>query len=162
MSDRQSTTTPDSHSVTASDTWLYEPRKYNYQHEKFLHELFLTWDLRCTYFRSDNLHRWLSREGRCALFSGIPNSVRWHHAPLWRAFFLQYQKVFGSRKIYVYFGQVALVMKVAERVAAERKEHVGKAVGFCIGGEQHRSRDTPLTYCTTGYMLQVGMWAPFS
>ena len=48
-------------------------------------------------------------------------------------------------------------MKVAERVAAERKEHVGKTVGFCIGGEQHRSRDTPLTYCTTGYLLQVGM-----
>lgn len=46
-------------------------------------------------------------------------------------------------------------MKVAERVAAERKERVGKTVGFCIGGEQHRSRDTPLTYCTTGYMLQV-------
>ena len=42
-------------------------------------------------------------------------------------------------------------MKVAERVAAERKEHVGKAVGFCIGREQHQSRDTPLTYCTTGY-----------
>ena len=46
-------------------------------------------------------------------------------------------------------------MKVAERVAAERKERVGKTVGFCIGGEQHRSRETPLTYCTTGYLLQV-------
>ena len=52
-------------------------------------------------------------------------------------------------------------MKVAERVAAERKERVGKTVGFCIGGEQHRSRDTLLTYCTTGYMLQVGTVSSF-
>ena len=52
-------------------------------------------------------------------------------------------------------------MKVAERVAAERKERVGKTVGFCIGGEQHRSRDTPLTYCTTGYMLQVSTVSSF-
>ena len=47
-------------------------------------------------------------------------------------------------------------IKLAERVAAERRERVGKTVGYCIGGERHRSQATPLTYCTTGYMLQVG------
>ena len=46
-------------------------------------------------------------------------------------------------------------MRVAERVASERKEELGQTVGFCIGGEKHRSRDTSITYCTTGYLLQV-------
>ena len=48
-------------------------------------------------------------------------------------------------------------IKLAERVAAEREERVGKTVGYCIGGERHRSPATPLTYCTTGYMLQVSI-----
>ena len=46
-------------------------------------------------------------------------------------------------------------MKLAERVATERGERVGMTVGYCIGGERHWSPDTALTYCTTGYLLQV-------
>ena len=47
------------------------------------------------------------------------------------------------------------VIKLAERVAVERRERVGKTVGYCIGGVRHRSAETALTYCTTGYLLQV-------
>ena len=47
-------------------------------------------------------------------------------------------------------------MKLAERVASERRERVGQTVGYCIGGEHHHSRGAALTYCTTGYLLQVG------
>ena len=46
-------------------------------------------------------------------------------------------------------------MKLAERVACERKEAIGMTVGFCIRGESHRSADTAITYCTIGYLLQV-------
>ncbi len=46
-------------------------------------------------------------------------------------------------------------IKLAERVAGERGEEVGKTVGFCIGGESHRTTKTALTYCTIGYLLQV-------
>ena len=47
------------------------------------------------------------------------------------------------------------VMKLAERVAAERKERIGQTVGYCIGGERHRTTETRLTYCTVGYLLHV-------
>ena len=47
------------------------------------------------------------------------------------------------------------VIKLAERVAAERKERLGQTVGYCIGGERHRTSETSLTYCTVGYLLQV-------
>ena len=47
------------------------------------------------------------------------------------------------------------VIKLAERVAAERKERLGQTVGYCIGGEKHRTSETSLTYCTVGYLLQV-------
>lgn len=46
-------------------------------------------------------------------------------------------------------------IKLAERVAAERNEKVGKIVGYCVGGEHHRAAKTMLTYCTVGYLLQV-------
>ncbi len=45
--------------------------------------------------------------------------------------------------------------KLAERVAAERKEEVGKTVGYCIAGSHHRAAETVVTYCTIGYFLQV-------
>ncbi len=48
-------------------------------------------------------------------------------------------------------------MKLAERVAQVRGERLGKTVGYCIGGERHRSSSTQLTYCTIGYMLQVSI-----
>lgn len=46
-------------------------------------------------------------------------------------------------------------VKLAERVAAERGERVGKTVGYCVGGSHHRAPQTKLTYCTVGYLLQV-------
>ena len=46
-------------------------------------------------------------------------------------------------------------VKLAERVAAERRERVGKTVGYCVGGSVHRAPETKLTYCTVGYLLQV-------
>ena len=46
-------------------------------------------------------------------------------------------------------------MKLAERVAAERGERVGRTVGYCIGGEHSQSPGSAITYCTTGYLLQV-------
>lgn len=46
-------------------------------------------------------------------------------------------------------------VKLAERVAAERGERVGKTVGYCVGGSHHRAPHTKLTYCTMGYFLQV-------
>ena len=46
-------------------------------------------------------------------------------------------------------------IRLAERVAEERRERVGHTVGYCIGGERHRSSSTPITYCTIGYLLQV-------
>ena len=50
------------------------------------------------------------------------------------------------------------VIKLAERVAAERKERLGQTVGYCIGGERHRTSETSLTYCTVGYLLQVSYY----
>lgn len=47
------------------------------------------------------------------------------------------------------------VIKLAERVAAERRERLGQTVGYCIGGERQRTSETSLTYCTVGYLLQV-------
>ena len=49
------------------------------------------------------------------------------------------------------------VVKLAERVAAERKERIGQSVGYCIGGERNRTSETSLTYCTVGYLLQVSL-----
>ena len=48
-------------------------------------------------------------------------------------------------------------IKLSERVASERGERVGHTVGYCVGGEQHYSSShrPALTYCTTGYLLQV-------
>ena len=46
-------------------------------------------------------------------------------------------------------------VKVAERVAAERGERVGKTVGYCVGGDHHRAPQTRLTFCTVGFFLQV-------
>ena len=51
-------------------------------------------------------------------------------------------------------------MKLAEKVASERGERVGKTIGFCIGGERQRSPSTAVTYCTTGYVLQVSRSRP--
>ncbi len=48
-------------------------------------------------------------------------------------------------------------MKLAERVAGVRGERLGKLVGYCIGGDKHRSPSTRLTYCTVGYLLQVSI-----
>ena len=49
-------------------------------------------------------------------------------------------------------------VKLAERVAAERREKVGKTVGYCVSGSYHRAPETKLTYCTVGYFLQVRNW----
>ena len=46
-------------------------------------------------------------------------------------------------------------IKLAERVAAERGEQLGDLVGYCVGGDHHKAAKTRLTYCTTGYLLQV-------
>ncbi|KAJ3133163.1 hypothetical protein HK100_004618 [Physocladia obscura] len=46
-------------------------------------------------------------------------------------------------------------MSLAERVAAERDESVGKSVGFSIRGENARSEETLLTFCTTGILLRM-------
>ena len=48
-------------------------------------------------------------------------------------------------------------VKLAERVATERGEKVGKTVGYCVGGNHHRAPQTRLTYCTIGFFLQVRM-----
>ena len=46
-------------------------------------------------------------------------------------------------------------VKLAERVANERGERVGVSVGYCVGGERVSLSRTAITYCTTGYLLQV-------
>ena len=46
-------------------------------------------------------------------------------------------------------------IKLAERVAAERGERVGYTVSYCVGGENTHSSVAAITYCTTGYLLQV-------
>ncbi len=46
-------------------------------------------------------------------------------------------------------------VKLAERVAAERQEPVGRTIGYCVGGDIHRAPQTKVTYCTVGYFLQV-------
>ena len=46
-------------------------------------------------------------------------------------------------------------IKLAERVANERGERVGFTVGYSVGGEQINTSDAAITYCTTGYLLQV-------
>ena len=46
-------------------------------------------------------------------------------------------------------------IKLAERVATERGERVGYTVGYCVGGENTNSSVAAITYCTTGYLLQV-------
>lgn len=48
-------------------------------------------------------------------------------------------------------------IKLAERVAGERGEKIGKTVGYCVGGDHHRAAETKLTYCTIGYLLQVSL-----
>eukprot|EP00731_Ephydatia_muelleri_P020454 Em0013g181a len=52
-------------------------------------------------------------------------------------------------------------MKLAERVAAERHEALGKTVGFAVAGEKRRGSDTAIVYCTTGYLLQMLVHDPF-
>ena len=48
-------------------------------------------------------------------------------------------------------------VKLAERVAEERREPLGACVGYCSEVERYpKDRETALTFCTTGYMLQVG------
>ncbi|KAJ3402528.1 ATPdependent RNA helicase [Chytriomyces hyalinus] len=46
-------------------------------------------------------------------------------------------------------------ISLAERVAAEMAEQVGKTVGYNIRGESVRSADTKLTFCTTGILLRM-------
>ena len=47
-------------------------------------------------------------------------------------------------------------IKLAERVAEERREPLGEFVGYCSEVERYpKNRETALTFCTTGYMLQV-------
>ncbi len=43
---------------------------------------------------------------------------------------------------------------VAERVARERGEEVGRTVGYRIRLEARESRETRLTFCTTGVLLR--------
>ena len=46
-------------------------------------------------------------------------------------------------------------IKLAERVAAERRERLGHTVGYCVGGDHSTTSGVAITYCTTGYLLQV-------
>ncbi|KAI8622119.1 P-loop containing nucleoside triphosphate hydrolase protein [Chytriomyces sp. MP71] len=46
-------------------------------------------------------------------------------------------------------------ISLAERVAAERAESVGKLIGYSIRGELVRSSETKLTFCTTGILLRM-------
>ena len=46
-------------------------------------------------------------------------------------------------------------IKLAERVAQERGERLGVSVGYCVGGDRSTVSGTAITYCTTGYLLQV-------
>ena len=46
-------------------------------------------------------------------------------------------------------------VKLAERVANERGECVGHTVGYCVGGDRTNLSGAAITYCTTGYFLQV-------
>ena len=43
---------------------------------------------------------------------------------------------------------------VAQRVAEERAEKLGKTVGYSIRGEAKRSTDTRILLCTTGVLLR--------
>ena len=52
-------------------------------------------------------------------------------------------------------------IKLAERVAAERHESLGRTVGFAVAGEKKRGADTAIIYCTTGYLLQMLIHDPF-
>lgn len=52
-------------------------------------------------------------------------------------------------------------IKLAERVANERGERVGFTVGYSVGGEQINTSEAAITYCTTGYLLQVRKFALF-
>jgi HrpA-like RNA helicase len=44
---------------------------------------------------------------------------------------------------------------VAERVAEERGEPIGRSVGYTIRGESKRSADSRLVFCTTGFLLKM-------
>lgn len=44
---------------------------------------------------------------------------------------------------------------VADRVAAERGERVGEAVGYAVRGESRQCSDTALLFCTTGVLLRM-------
>ena len=48
-------------------------------------------------------------------------------------------------------------IKLAERVANERGERVGLTVGYCVGGDRTNLSGAAITYCTTGYLLQVNL-----
>ena len=50
---------------------------------------------------------------------------------------------------------------VAERIAAERGESVGKTCGYAIRLDAQRSEETRMLFCTTGLLLRwVGMHVP--
>ena len=44
---------------------------------------------------------------------------------------------------------------MAERVAEERGEPIGRSVGYLIRGESKRSAASRLTFCTTGILLKM-------
>jgi len=46
-------------------------------------------------------------------------------------------------------------LSLAARVAAERNEEVGESVGYIIRGESVQSKDTHLTFITTGVLLRI-------
>ncbi|KAL6607673.1 P-loop containing nucleoside triphosphate hydrolase protein [Neocallimastix sp. 'constans'] len=46
-------------------------------------------------------------------------------------------------------------MSLAARVAAERNEEVGESIGYIIRGESVQSKDTHLTFITTGVLLRI-------
>jgi len=46
-------------------------------------------------------------------------------------------------------------LSLAARVAAERNEEVGESIGYIIRGESVQSKDTHLTFITTGVLLRI-------
>ena len=63
----------------------------------------------------------------------------------------------GECRVLVTQPRRVAAVRLAERVANEMKERPGLTVGYCVGGDHRISSKTVLTYCTMGYMLQVGM-----
>ena len=46
---------------------------------------------------------------------------------------------------------------LAKRVASQRGVACGGVVGYCVSGRKAMSKETAITYCTAGYLLQVGV-----